>query len=98
MQPHVVTENNFQLTYTYGADYNRVKSELKQGGSTVINTRYYFEGGYEKNNTGGTTRYIQYISAPVGLVAIIEGPVGSGIHNVHYTYTGAPSRIIWDRY
>lgn len=86
MQPHVVTENNFQLTYTYGADHNRVKSELKQSGNT-INTRYYFEAGYEKDITGGTTRYIQYISAPVGLVAIIEGISGSGIHNIHYTYT-----------
>ncbi len=62
-----------------------------------MNTRYYLEAGFEKDVTGSTTSYIQYISAPVGLVAI-KGPVGSGIHNIHYTYTGAPSRIIWGRY
>ncbi len=72
--------------HTYGADYSRSRTVLKEGGNT-INTRYYFEGGYEKDISGDITRYIQYISAPVGLIAIIEGPIGSGIHNIHYTYT-----------
>lgn len=46
MQPEVITEANtaqvpFELTYTYGADYERIKGVLKQNGS-VINTRLYF--------------------------------------------------------
>ena len=84
MQPYVITEGNYNLTYTYGPGYNRIRSELKQDGST-INTRYYFEAGYEKDITGGIARYIQYISGPVGLVAIIESTGGS--HHKHYTYT-----------
>ncbi len=85
MQADTVAENNFLLTYTYGADYSRSKAELKQGSSTIINTRYYYEGGYERDITGVTTRYIQYISSPAGLIAIIESVDGG--HNVHYTYT-----------
>lgn len=96
MQPYTVTENNFQLTYTYGADYNRIKSELKQGGNT-INTRYYYEAGgpshgFEKDITGETTRYIQYISSPAGLIAILESVGGN--HNAHYTYTDHLASIL----
>ncbi len=94
MQPQTISENDsggvpHTLTYTYGSDYNRIRSELRQDGS-IINTRYYFEGGqptagFEKDITGGATRYIQYISGPVGLIAIIESVDGN--HHRHYTYT-----------
>ncbi len=84
MQAETVEENGYLLTYSYGTDYNRVKSELKQGGST-LNTRYYFEAGFEKDITGTTTRYIQYISSPAGLAAILESE-GSN-HTIHYTCT-----------
>ncbi|MCE7043819.1 FG-GAP-like repeat-containing protein [Dyadobacter sp. CY312] len=84
MQPNVITENNYELTYTYGADYERIKSVTKQGGS-VINTRFYFADGFEKDITAGTTRYIQYIASPAGLAAIVES-IGT-THTVHYTYT-----------
>lgn len=83
-QPATVAENNYLLTYRYGADYQRVKSELKQNGTTV-NTRYYFESGFEMDIQGGVARFVQYISSPVGLVAIVES-VG-GVHSAHYTYT-----------
>ena len=87
LQPETVKEINSAgehlLTYTYGDDYNRVKSELKQNGNT-INTRYYY-AGFETDQTGGTTRYIQYINSPAGLVAIIES--NNGNHTPHYTYT-----------
>ncbi len=89
MQPQTIRENNFTLTYTYGADYNRIRSELRQDGN-IVNTRYYFGGGqpvsqFEKDITEGTGRYIQYISGPVGLIAIIESAGGN--HHLHYTYT-----------
>jgi hypothetical protein len=64
MKADKVTENGYELTYSYGADYERTKSVLKQGINT-LNTRYYF-AGYEKDVTGSTTRYIQYIAGPVG--------------------------------
>ncbi len=84
MQPHTISENSYILAYTYGTDYNRIKSELTRDGS-AINARYYFEAGFEKDITGGNSRYIQYISGPVGLIAIVESLGGS--HYVHYTYT-----------
>lgn len=84
-QPATIAESNYLLTYTYGADYNRIKSELKLGSSTVQNTRYYFAGGFEKDVTGTTTRYLQYIAGPAGLVAIVES--NGAVHTPHYTYT-----------
>lgn len=83
MKADKVTENGYELTYSYGADYERTKSVLKQGINT-LNTRYYF-AGYEKDVTGSTTRYIPYIAGPVGLLAIMESQGGS--HTPHYTYT-----------
>lgn len=91
MQPQTISENNDVLTYDYGVDYNRIKSELRQGGS-VIRTRYYFEAGFEKDITGGASRYIQYISGPVGLIAIIESVGGN--HHKHYTYTDHLASIL----
>lgn len=83
-QPATVSENNYLLTYTYGAGYNRIKSELKLSGATQY-TRYYFDAGFEKDVVGSTTRYLQYITGPSGLVAIIES--NGGTHTTHYTYT-----------
>jgi len=89
MQPSKITETSsgvpFELTYTYGYDYERIKSITKQSGS-VINTRYYFGAGYEKDVTGGVTRYIQYVAAPAGLVAIVVNE-GTAAPVIYYTYT-----------
>jgi RHS repeat-associated protein len=83
MQPNVVSENNFELTYTYGADYERIKGVTKQNG-TVIDTRYYL-GGYEKDITGGVTKYIQYVGSPAGLIAIVTSE--GATHTPHFVYT-----------
>ncbi|MCE7043817.1 hypothetical protein [Dyadobacter sp. CY312] len=74
MLPSVIKENNtsdvqYESTYTYGADYERIKSITKLGGTTT-NTRYYFANGYEKDNSG-TAREMHYISSPSGLAALI---------------------------
>jgi RHS repeat-associated protein len=82
-QPQKVTEGEYELNYTYGSDYNRIKSELKQNGS-IIRTRYYFIE-FEKDNTG---RYIHYINSPVGLIAIVEN------NNIHYAYTDHLGSIV----
>jgi RHS repeat-associated protein len=83
-QPGKITEGQYELNYTYGADYNRIKSELKQNSNT-IRTRYYFSD-YEKDNTG---KYIQYVSSPVGLIAIVENN-----STIHYTYTDHLGSIV----
>jgi RHS repeat-associated protein len=83
MQPNVVTENGYELAYTYGADYERIKSVTKQN-SSIVNTRYYFTG-YDKDITGGSTKYIHHIGSPAGLIAIVVSD--GSIHTPHYTYT-----------
>ncbi|MFZ1526144.1 MAG: SpvB/TcaC N-terminal domain-containing protein, partial [Saprospiraceae bacterium] len=82
-QPSVITQNNFELTYSYAGDDERIKSVLKQNG-TIINTRYYF-GDYEKDITSGTTRHLHYVSNGSSVIAIVER-VGS-TDTYHYTYT-----------
>ncbi len=82
-QPETLSEGNYDLTYTYGANDQRIKSVLKQNGNTV-NTRYYF-GDYEKDITGNTTRNLHYVSAGGNLVAIVERINNTDTY--HYTYT-----------
>jgi len=82
-QPAIVTEGIYSLNYTYGSDYQREKSVLKQNGS-IINTKYYF-GGYEKDITGSSTKHIHYINAGQGLVAVVVRE--NGIDTYNYVYT-----------
>jgi RHS repeat-associated protein len=87
MQPSVITENGLSLTYTYRADYNRIKSVLKQiSSNSVLNTRYYFRE-FEKNNIGATSQYLQYIDSPVGVVGLVldAGTNPSTQHKYIYT-------------
>ncbi|HNR05909.1 MAG TPA: FG-GAP-like repeat-containing protein [Saprospiraceae bacterium] len=83
LQPTSLTEGINTLNYTYGYDENRIKSVLIQNGSTT-NTRYFF-GDYEKDITGGSTKYIHYINAGDGLMAIVIRE--SGTDTYYYTYT-----------
>ena len=71
------------MDYTYGADYQRVKSILKQNNS-IIETKYYL-GDYEKQVIGGVTRDIHYVSGGNGLCAIIKRE--NGINNFYFIYT-----------
>ncbi|MGN6212041.1 SpvB/TcaC N-terminal domain-containing protein [Parafilimonas sp.] len=64
-----LTENDYNLTYTYGQNQQRIKSVLKQSGA-VIETKYYL-GAFERQTKGGVTRDIHYINAGNGLCAII---------------------------
>ena len=82
-QPATISENNYELTYTYGSDYERIKSLTKQNGNE-INRRYYI-GDYEKDLTAGTTKHLHYISSPAGLIAIVVRENGSDTY--YYTYT-----------
>lgn len=82
-QPSVITQNNFELTYNYTGDDDRIKSVMKQNG-TIINTRYYF-GDYEKDITAGTTRHLHYVSNGSSIIAIVER-IGT-TDTYHYTYT-----------
>jgi RHS repeat-associated protein len=80
-QPLTIVENNYTLTYTYSADYQRIKGILTQNG-IENNKRYYF-GDFERDITSGVSRDIHYIGAD-GLNCIIE-KVGTAT-NIYYTY------------
>lgn len=88
LQPEKITEASatkvpFELTNTYGADYERIKSVLKQSGN-VVSTRYYF-GNYEKNVAGAATRHVHYINSAAGLSAIVVREGGADAY--YYVYT-----------
>ncbi len=90
-----VTGSPFSLQYTYGPDYQRVKSERYQGRLGLVETRYYL-GDYEKQIINGVTREIHYINAPNGLCAmvVIEGGV-SKFYAVHTDYLGNINKVIF---
>jgi RHS repeat-associated protein len=85
-----ITENTYQLAYTYANDYQRIKGVLKQNG-TVVETKYYI-GTYETQVRNGVSRQLHYIDAGNGLCAIIarEGTT----NNVYYTYTDYLGNIL----
>lgn len=78
-----VTENGYQLAYTYGQDEQRIKSVLTQNGNPV-ETKYY-QGAYEVQTKNGITREIHYVVAGNGSCAIIvkEG----GVVTPYFVYT-----------
>ena len=82
-QPDNISEGGYTMAITYGPDYERIKSVLKQGSSTK-ETRYYFDG-FEKQAIGSTTKYIQYLGAGDGvkIIAVSQGTT----HTFHYVYT-----------
>jgi RHS repeat-associated protein len=79
-QPITITEGTNVLTYTYSADYQRIKGVISGNTGAILNKRYYF-GDFERDITGAVTRDIHYVGAD-GLNCIIE-KVGT---NVSYYY------------
>ncbi len=71
------------LTYTYGPDYQRVKSHLTYGRGNY-ETKSYF-GDYEKQEKNGISREIHYVSGGNGLCAIIVKEAGAFTTNIVYT-------------
>jgi RHS repeat-associated protein len=71
------------LEYTYGYDYERVKSHLTYGHGNY-ETKYYFED-YEKQIVNGKETEIHYINGGNGLCAIIVKEVGTFSTNIVYT-------------
>jgi RHS repeat-associated protein len=73
-----ITEDNYNLTFKYGPDYERVKTVLTTGGGfSSTETKHYF-GNYEILNKGLTTQQIHYVEGGDGLCAIIvKGQFGA---------------------
>ncbi|MFT4203483.1 MAG: RHS repeat-associated core domain-containing protein [Chitinophagaceae bacterium] len=79
-----VSDNGYVLNYTYGSDYQRIKSVLKQSG-TVVETRLYL-GGYEKQVKGTVTNNIIYVAFGNGLGAVI---VNGAVNYVYKDHLGS---------
>ncbi|WP_158563383.1 FG-GAP-like repeat-containing protein [Chitinophaga silvatica] len=77
-----VTEGTYALDYTYGSDYQRIKSVLKNNGA-VAETRYYL-GDYEKQVKPTTTKHLHYIQGGNGVCAVIS--LEGGTTTSLYTY------------
>ncbi len=79
-----VTEAPYGLEFTYGPDYERVKTLLKN--NSVLQETRLFLGSYEKQIiAGGATREIHYISGGNGLCAILVKE--AGVVTPYYVYT-----------
>lgn len=81
-KPATITENPYTLAYTYGPDYQRIKSELKVN-NVLTETKYYF-GSYEKQIGSGFNRDIHYVHGGDGLCAIIVRE--NGANNFYTVY------------
>lgn len=55
MRPNSITENDYQATFSYNADNQRVKIQIKKGGNNYL-TRYYLGNVYEIDNKVGETK------------------------------------------
>jgi RHS repeat-associated protein len=79
-----ITEAPYSLEFTYGPDYQRVKTILKNN-SVIQETRLY-NGSYEKQIiAGGATREIHYVAGNNGLCAILVKEAGTV--TPYYVYT-----------
>jgi RHS repeat-associated protein len=87
-----ITEGQYELDYSYGPDYARKLSLLKQNG-TIIESHLY-SGSYEiyHDNTTGNEVDLHYIYGNNGLVAIVAMDQ-SGTHD-YYTYTDQLGSIL----
>lgn len=84
-----VTEGIYHQNFTYGADYERKKTELFQG-PTLLETRLYLGSGSEQHTDAmtGAQKDIFYISGPDGIAAILFHQTADGSGNtVYYPYT-----------
>ena len=83
-----ISENNNELTISYGAGKQRIKSVLKQG-KAITKTKYFaFDGAYEKiiDNTTGITKELCYLPGVKGYAAIYEKNTTTQTGQLHYIH------------
>jgi RHS repeat-associated protein len=81
-----ITEGNQRLYFTYGADDERVMTELVEldGSNETTLLKKYFFGLYEQESEGAAQRHIHYIMAGDGLTAIVVEE--NAERNTYFTY------------
>ncbi|MEI3802351.1 MULTISPECIES: FG-GAP-like repeat-containing protein [unclassified Chitinophaga] len=78
-----VKENSNLLTFGYGPDYRRVKSELSVNGA--VTQRKYYLGDYEKQVIiNGKTYELHYIQGGNGICAVIVR--SDGVDKMYFVY------------
>lgn len=91
LQPAYITEGDLRLDYTYGSDYQRIKSSLKLNGAVQEVVTYL--GDYERKVKGANVYDIYYIHAGSELVAMAVKTNG-GAASIYYTYTDYLGSIV----
>ncbi|HEX8515173.1 MAG TPA: polymorphic toxin type 23 domain-containing protein [Bacteroidia bacterium] len=90
-----IIDGDYELNLIYGADYERVKTELKYQG-TLVYTRYY-TSGYEKTVTSSSTQELHYINCGGGLGAIYVIENGNAhTYYIHKDHLGSITEITDD--
>lgn len=77
-----ITEGDKSITFTYGPDLNRVKTQLYSAGS-LIKTKYFI-GSYEKEITPTGIKEIHYI--PTGNNSYATYVLENGVGSYYYMY------------
>jgi len=91
MRPGTISENGYQATFSYNADYDRVKMQITKNGSNYL-TRHYLGNVYEIDEKVGSSKeklYLDggYYHAPA--VYVKE----NGVWRLNYM-----SRLSWQHY
>jgi len=86
---HTVGTNVKEAVWTYAPDQQRTKQVITSNGS-VVSTKYYALGSFEKEVIGTSTRELYYISSPSGTVAVIEiKPTQTTYYYIHTDLLGS---------
>ncbi|MBI2968271.1 MAG: hypothetical protein HYY40_10735 [Bacteroidetes bacterium] len=82
-----ITQGDYELTYTYGPDNQRRKSELKNLSTGFVEKTIIYSGSYEKITIGADVYEVHYITGGSGLTAINVIPPSGGQGALYYVYT-----------
>jgi RHS repeat-associated protein len=86
-----IKQGNYELDYIYGANHQRVVSNLldvSSGCPGTLQESIVYDGEYEEKSKGGITYKIHYINSPDGLVAIdVRQSNLSYADNINYVHT-----------
>ena len=82
-----ITEGDYYMDFVYGADHQRIKTELKNSsGNSLIKQKYFIDNLEIEKNADNLYRKLFYIYATTGIVGIYEMK-STGINKMHYVYT-----------
>lgn len=78
-----ISDNGWQMDFTYGPDEKRLKTVLKHNGQTVRTT--FYANDFEKVTEYGTTRYYYYLDD--GVIYVLVGSEQGDEGDFYYAFT-----------